>query len=54
MGDGRAEGSSAIGEGGQAAIPLTPDVNGMHVRIFESSPPEGWYIGDLTVSLNKR
>ena len=28
MGDGRAEGSSAIGDGGQAAIPLTPDVDG--------------------------
>ena len=28
MGDGRAEGSSAIGEGGQAAISLTPDVDG--------------------------
>ena len=26
MGDGRAEGSSAIGDGGQAAISLTPDV----------------------------
>ena len=28
MGDGRAEGSSAIGDGGQAAISLPPDVNG--------------------------
>ena len=28
MGDGRAEGSSAIGEGGQAAIALMPDVDG--------------------------
>ena len=28
MGDGRAEGSSAIGDGGQAAISLSPDVNG--------------------------
>ena len=28
MGDGRAEGSSAIGDGGQAAISLTPDVGG--------------------------
>ena len=28
MGDGRAEGSSAIGDGGQAAIALTPDVDG--------------------------
>ena len=28
MGDGRAEGSSAIGDGGQAAISLNPDVDG--------------------------
>ena len=28
MGDGRAEGSSAIGGGGQAAISLTPDAGG--------------------------
>ena len=28
MGDGRAEGSSAIGDGGQAAISFTPDVDG--------------------------
>ena len=28
MGDGRAEGSSAIGDGGQAAISLLPDVDG--------------------------
>ena len=28
MGDGRAEGSSAIGDGGRAAIPLTPDLDG--------------------------
>ena len=28
MGDGRAEGSSAIGNGGQAAISLTPDADG--------------------------
>ena len=27
MGDGRAEGSSEIGKGGQAAISLTPDVD---------------------------
>ena len=47
MGDGRAEGSSAIGDGGQAAVPLTPDVDGTHVRIFESSQLEGSYVGDL-------
>ena len=34
MGGGRAEGSSALGEGGQAAILLTPDTDGMHVCIF--------------------
>ena len=28
MGDGRAEGLSAVGDGGQAAISLTPDVDG--------------------------
>ena len=28
MGDGRAEGWSAVGDGGQAAISLTPDVDG--------------------------
>ena len=27
MGDGRAEGSSAIGDGGQAAISLMPDID---------------------------
>ena len=55
MGDGRAEGSSAIGDGGQTAISLTPDLNGTGsgflldsiVRIFESSYLEGSYVGDL-------
>ena len=28
MGDARAEGSPAIGDGGQAAIALTPDIDG--------------------------
>ena len=28
MGDGRPEGSSAIGDGGQAAVSLMPDVDG--------------------------
>ena len=49
MGDGRAEGLSAIGDGGQAAISFTPDDGGMHVRIFEISKLEGSYVGDLTV-----
>ena len=47
VGDGRAEGSSAIGDGAQSAISLTPDVDGMRVRIFESSQLEGSYVGDL-------
>ena len=47
MGDGRAEGSSATGDGGQAAILLTPDIDGTHVRIFESSQHEDLYVGDL-------
>ena len=37
VGDGRAEGSLAIGDRGQAAGSLTPDVDGPHVCIFESS-----------------
>ena len=35
VGDGRAEGSSATGAGEQAAVSLTPDVDGMHVCIFD-------------------
>ena len=35
VGDGRAEGSSATGGGGHAAVSLTPDVDAMHIRIFE-------------------
>ena len=50
MGDGRAEGSSAIGDGGQAAIALTPDVDGRQDRTFESSELEGLYEGDLLYS----
>ena len=33
MGDGRAEGSSTIGGGGEAAISLTPDVDQTHVHV---------------------
>ena len=47
MGDGRAEGSSAIGDGGQAAVSLTPDIIGMSICIFESLHLEGLYVGDL-------
>ena len=31
VGDGRAEGSSAIGDGGQAAVSLMSDVDGTHM-----------------------
>ena len=44
MGDGGAEGSSAIGGGGQAAVSPTSDSNGMHVHVFESLQLE---VGDL-------
>ena len=37
MGDGRAEGSSTTGNGGQTAISLMPDVDRMHVWSFENS-----------------
>ena len=47
MGDGRAEGSSAIGDRRRAAISLTPDIDGMHVCIFESLQLEGSYLGEL-------
>ena len=46
VGDGRAEGSSAIGDGGQAAISFTHDLNAKHLHIFESSQLEGSYAGD--------
>ena len=45
MGDGRAGGSSAIGDGEQAAISLTPEVDGTLGHIFESFQLEGSYIG---------
>ena len=41
VGDDRAEGLSAIGEGGQAAMSLMPDVDGTHVHTFESLQLEG-------------
>lgn len=37
MGNGRAEGSSATGDGGQAAVSLTPDVDGTHICSLGSS-----------------
>ena len=47
VGDGRAEGSSAVGDGGQAAVSLRLDIDGMHMCTFESSKLEGSYVGDL-------
>ena len=47
MGDGRAEPPATIGDAGQAAIPLRPDVDGRHVRILESSQLEGSYVADV-------
>ena len=41
MGDGRVEGSSAIGDGRQSAVSLMPDVDEIHICIFESSQFEG-------------
>ena len=41
------EGLSAIGDGGQAAASLMPDVDGTHVHIFESLQIESSYVGDL-------
>ena len=49
MGDGRAEGSSAIADGGQAAVSLTPDVTGMNICIFESLQLEGLYVGTYCI-----
>ena len=43
VGDGRAEGLSAT-DGGQPAISLQPDGDGMHICIFESSQLEGSYV----------
>ena len=47
MGDGIAEGSSAIGDGGQAAVSLMPDVDGTHVHIVERFQLEDLYVEEL-------
>ena len=47
VGDGRSEGSSAVGHGGQAAFSLTPDADGTPILIFEGSGLEGYYVRDL-------
>ena len=41
MGDGRAEGSSAAGDvGGQDAVSLKANIDGMRIHVFESSKLE--------------
>ena len=47
VGGGRADKSSAIGDREQAAMSLTPDIDGTHVHIFESLQLAGSYVGDL-------
>ena len=47
MGEGRAEGSSATGDGGQDAMSLEPDADGTHVHIFESLQLGGFHVGNL-------
>ena len=47
MGDGGAEGSSAMGDGGQAAVSLKPDIDAMHVCILGILQLEDSYVGDL-------
>ena len=46
-GDGSAEGPSATGDGGQAAVSLVPDADGTRLHVLESSPLEGSYVGDF-------
>ena len=52
MGDGRAEGPSAIEDQQQAAVSLTSDTDGTRVCIFESSQLERSYVGDLLYVLS--
>ena len=47
VGDGTAEGSSAIGDREQGATSLSHDADGMHIRILESLHLECSYVGDL-------
>ena len=47
MGDGGAEGSSAMGDGGQAAVSLKPDIDAMLVCILGILQLEDSYVGDL-------
>ena len=48
MGGGRAEGPSATGDRGQAAMSLAPDIDGTCISIFETLHIEGSYIAGLT------
>ena len=41
LGDGRTEGPPAIGDGEPAAVSLMPDVDGMHIYVFESLRLDG-------------
>ena len=47
MGDGKIEGLSAIGGGGQAAISFMPDADGTPAGLFESSQLDVSHVGDL-------
>jgi len=51
VGDGRVERLLAIGDAGQAAIPLMPDIDGTHFCIFECLQLEGSYVGNLLHSV---
>ena len=51
----RAEGLAAKGDGGKAAKSLTPDTDGTHVRIFQSSSQlEGSYVSNLLFRYHKQ
>ena len=50
MEDGRAEGSSALGDEEQAATSLTPEVDGTQIHIFESLQLESSYIGAYCIT----
>ena len=58
MGDGRAEGSSATGDGGQAAISVTPDVDGTGsgslLDSILSTPLKKWSINVWVIALFSR
>ena len=47
VGDGRVEGSPAVEDRRQVAVPHMPDTDGMYIRIFETSQLGGSYEGHL-------